>query len=31
CTSLSTCVVGKSQQLHKLQNIQRTDVGAATP
>uniref|UniRef100_UPI00398F1870 calcitonin/calcitonin-related polypeptide, alpha n=1 Tax=Pristiophorus japonicus TaxID=55135 RepID=UPI00398F1870 len=32
CTSLSTCVVGKlSQELHKLQTIQRTDVGAATP
>ncbi|XP_069753838.1 calcitonin/calcitonin-related polypeptide, alpha isoform X1 [Narcine bancroftii] len=32
CTSLSTCVVGKlSQELHKLQAIERTDVGAATP
>ncbi|XP_041053896.1 calcitonin/calcitonin-related polypeptide, alpha isoform X1 [Carcharodon carcharias] len=32
CTSLSTCVVGKlSQELHKLQTIQRTDVGATTP
>uniref|UniRef100_V9KUC7 Calcitonin n=1 Tax=Callorhinchus milii TaxID=7868 RepID=V9KUC7_CALMI len=32
CTSLSTCVVGKlSQELHKLQTIQRTDVGSATP
>ncbi|XP_051885361.1 calcitonin/calcitonin-related polypeptide, alpha [Pristis pectinata] len=32
CTSLSTCVVGKlSQELHKLQTVQRTDVGAATP
>ncbi|XP_043561745.1 calcitonin/calcitonin-related polypeptide, alpha isoform X1 [Chiloscyllium plagiosum] len=32
CTGLSTCVVGKlSQELHKLQTIQRTDVGATTP
>ncbi|XP_053544914.1 calcitonin gene-related peptide 2 isoform X1 [Bombina bombina] len=32
CSNLSTCVLGKlSQELHKLQNYPRTDVGAGTP
>ncbi|XP_023665954.1 calcitonin-1-like isoform X1 [Paramormyrops kingsleyae] len=32
CSNLSTCVLGKlSQELHKLQAVPRTDVGAGTP